>query len=271
MVFQGKLVIISVLTNKLLRVQGENIYFMGFIVVDTTIDDKHIFHIIGSHSSLAEWHMNAYGHFYQVFSCPEDISRLVGKYDFDDSSFEDEAKRIIEESHSVVVTSCSPNDSHFVDVITCNSKENSASETKFIIDDCMILSGAEIYKREVYELNTVLDSFRIGSGSLDIRNSVFGIELLDFLESKNALPGDRNQYWSANINENAHRQAILSTYLFRKHYEESKLGVMDYWNYLHPNDRKYCREIANDMNATRGEWESEISDSEIVVDNSLPF
>lgn len=155
---------------------------MEFIVVDTTIDDKHNFHIIGSHSSLVEWHMNAFGHFYQVFSSSEDISRLVGKYDFDDSFFEDEAKRIIKESHSVVVTSCSPNENNFVHAINCNSRENSVSETKFIIDDCMMLSGTEIFKREVYELNNVLASFRLGSKSLGIRNSVFGIELFGYLE-----------------------------------------------------------------------------------------
>lgn len=244
---------------------------MGFIVVDTTIDNKHNFHIIGSHSSIVKWHMNAFGHFYQVFSSPEDISRIVDKYDFHDSFFEDEAKRIIEKSHSVVVTSCSPNENHFVHAINFNSKENSVSETKFIIDNCMMLSGGEIYKREVYELNSILDSFRLGSEILGIRNSVFGIELFDYLEKNNILLGDRSQYWSPNINENPHRQAILSTYLFRQHYEKSNLGAMDYWNYLHPNDRKYCREIANKMNATRDEWETEISDSEKVVDSSFPF
>lgn len=236
---------------------------MGFIVVDTTIDDKHNFHIIGDHSSLVEWHMNAFGHFYQIFSSSEDISRLVDKYDFEDSYFEDEAERIIKESHSVIVTSCSPNESHFVHAISCQSKENSASEVEFIIDDCMMLSGAEIYKREVYGLNNVLDSFRLGSESLGIRHSVFGIELFHYVEKNHTLPGDRAQYWNPNINENPHRKAILSTYLFRQHYEESNLGVMDYWNDLHPNDRKYCREISNKMNATRDEWKTEISDSRI--------
>lgn len=244
---------------------------MGFIVVDTTIDDKHNFHIIGEHSSLVEWHMNAFGHFYKVFSNSEDISILVDKYDFEDSYFEDEAKRIIKESQSVLVTSCSPNESHFVHAINCKSKENSVSEIEFIIDDCMMLSGTQIYKREVYEFNSVLDSFRLGSESLGIRHSVFGIELFDYLKKNNALLGDRDKYWTPNINENPHRQAILSTYLFRQHYEESNLAVMDYWNYLHPNDRKYCREVADKMNSTRDEWGTEISETETVMDSSLPF
>jgi hypothetical protein len=135
-----------------------------------------------------------------------------------------------------------------------------------------MLSGSEIYKREVYELNNVLDSFRLGSNNLSIRHSIFGSELFDFL-NKNALLAGIGKYCRPDFNKNPHRQAIISTYLFKTHYEESNLAVMDYWNHLHPNDRKYCREIANKMNSTRNEWETEINESEKYanMDNLIPF
>lgn len=234
---------------------------MGFIVVDTTIDDKHKFYIIGDHSSLVEWHMSEFGHFYKVFSSAEEFSVFFDKYDFGDSSFEDEAKGIIKNNQSVVITSCSPNESHFVYAVKCHSKNESSSEAEFIIKDCPMLCDTEIYKREVYDYSYVLDSFRLESQNLVIRHSVFGTRLLYFLEQNNLLFGGRDKYWAPDINENPHKQAVLSSYLFRQHYEQSNLGLMEYWDCLHPNDREYCREIVKKINFNRDEWEHEISES----------
>ncbi|MCC5453354.1 hypothetical protein LMJ53_16690 [Rheinheimera sp. UJ51] len=233
---------------------------MGFIVVDTTIYDEHNFHIIQDDSSLIEWHMNEFGHFYKIFSSEEEIKDFFNKYDFEDSYFEDEAKKIFRKSQSVIITSCSPNQSHFIYAVKCRSKEDVVSEVSFIINECPILCETDIHKREVFDFNYILDSYKLESPNIKIRHSMFGAKLFCFLEKNNFLLEARDKYWIPDINENPHKPAVLSTYLFRQHYEESNLGIMEYWNYLHSNDRKYCRDIAKKINSTRDEWESEISE-----------
>ncbi|WP_281649254.1 hypothetical protein, partial [Parendozoicomonas sp. Alg238-R29] len=244
---------------------------MKLIVIDTTIDDKHNFYLVEDNSSLIDWHANTFGHFYKIFSKPEEISNLIDSIDFDDNWFEVEAKAIIEKNKSVVVMSCSIEEDHFAHAIDCKAPDEAPSEFEFIIDDCSLLSGANVCKRDVYELNKVIESFSLRSSEKSISKEVFGIELYDFLIRQNVLKNSNGKFGRPNINDNPHKEALISQYLFRDHFEKSNLGVMDYWNSLHPEDRKYCRMIIGSLNIVRDEFRSEINDIEKQVNSDIPF
>jgi hypothetical protein len=244
---------------------------MKLVVIDTTIDDEYNFYLVEDGARLADWHAKTFGHFYKVFSDPDEISKLVANHDFEDDRFEIESKAIIKNDKSVVVMSCSEELDFFTDVISCKAISSALSEFQFIVDECNILSCAFITVREVYDLNYVQECYLTNGNDKTIKKRRFGIDLYDFLANHNIISNTSGLYQRPNINENPHKAAIISQYLFRDNFEKLNLKVMDYWHQLHPEDRKYCRMIIDNLCAVRDEWDTEINDIEKDTYSDLTF
>ena len=231
---------------------------MSIVVVDEMVDCSHKFYLFDDAQDLLSWHSKLYGHFYSVIKSANALSDLISKHDIKDELFEEEAKLIISKHQSVLVTSCSENQDHFPYVIACHIPDKALSEYQFIREECSALSGGEVVSREVYNLSDVLDDY-ISDSKKSIRKSNFALELFDFLVLHKLIDDGQGVYVRPDINDNPHSSAILSQYLFRDDFINSNLKVMDYWLQLHPEDRRYCRNIDSKMRKVRIESGLELS------------
>ncbi len=238
---------------------------MSFIVIEKTVNETYEFEFAKDLSSFITWHNRKYGHFYQTLNSDADLKALLSRVTLS-NEFANQASAELRQCKSIVIASTSVDSPDFEYIAKIFDARNSPSEFEFISSNFEALSLFNLAERLVYPLNNVVKSFDGSKNPLS--TSEYAKLLYNFLLTLPDLSGQPLRLLDQN--QNPHKAAKLASLVYARHFGQTGVGVMDYWELLSREAKMKCQNIVQELDVCREIWNSE-KEPIASNDNELPF